>query len=126
MGIIVGRLGCWSHGCCLGRAMGPGWLMLRDARGVERWPSVPAEILFNATMLAVLVVLRRGHRCTGQHFHLYLIAYGIFRFFHEFLRDTPRIAGHLSGYHYLALGLAGFGAAAYFRRKNQPPISAMA
>ena len=37
-------------------------------------------------------------RLPGQHFHLYLIAYGLFRFMHEFMRDTPRLLGMLSGY----------------------------
>lgn len=121
IGVIVGRIGCWWHGCCLGQAVGPGWFTMRDAHGVERLPAVPLEILINAVMLAVLVLLRRRNRCTGQHFHLYLIVYGSFRFFHEFLRDTPRIAGPFSGYHFLALGLLVFGLGAFIHRQKVRP-----
>jgi len=54
----------------------------------------------------------------GQHFHVYLICYGVFRFAHEFLRDTPRIGERLSGYQLLALGVAAFGVAAFLRRRT--------
>ena len=45
----------------------------------------------------------------GQLFHLYLISYGIFRFWHEFHRETPRILGPFSGYHFGALALVALG-----------------
>jgi len=116
VGIILGRIGCWLHGCCLGRACGPSWFTLRDASGVGRWPAVPVEIVFNLAMLACFFVLRQQRRLIGQHFHLYLIAYGLFRFTHEFLRDTPRVAGPISCYQLIALTLAAFGAWAFRRR----------
>ena len=116
VGIILGRVGCWLHGCCLGRACEPAWFTLRDALGVERWPTVPVEIIFNLAMLACFFVLRQQRRLAGQHFHVYLIAYGLFRFTHEFLRDTPRVAGPISGYQLIALSLAAFGAWAFRRR----------
>lgn len=116
VGIILGRIGCWLHGCCLGRVCGPRWLTMSDASGNERWPAVPAEILFNAVALIVILALRRQGRFRGQLFHLYLMAYGLFRFAHEFVRDTPRVAGPVSGYQLIALGVAGFGALAYSRR----------
>ena len=116
LGIAIGRVGCLLHGCCLGRTCGESWFTLRDASGVPRWPAAPVEILFNLVMIAVFFVLRRRSKLAGQHFHIYLISYGLFRFVHEFLRDTPRVEEGLSGYQLLALGLAAFGAAAYVRR----------
>lgn len=120
IGIILGRIGCWLHGCCLGRACESTWLTIRDASGVERWPSVPVEILFNLAILIGFFVLRHQRRLTGQHFHLYLIAYGLFRFTHEFLRDTPRVVGPLSGYQFVALFVAAFGMWAFRRRAASP------
>jgi phosphatidylglycerol:prolipoprotein diacylglycerol transferase len=55
----------------------------------------------------------------AQHFHIYLIAYGIFRFAHEFVRDTPRILGPLSGYQIAALGVAMLGAIGFVLRQRQ-------
>ena len=116
LGIILGRIGCWLHGCCLGRACEPRWFTLRDGQGIERWPAVPVEILFNAAMLAVFLVLRRQRRLTGQHFHVYLMTYGAFRFAHEILRDTPRWGGFVSGYQLISIALVVFGAWAFQRR----------
>ena len=118
VGIAIGRVGCLLHGCCPGRACGESWFTLRDAAGVPRWPAVPVEILFNLVMIAVFYILRRRRKLEGQHFHVYMICYGLFRFAHEFLRDTPRAEAGLSGYHLLALGLAVFGTAAFVRRNR--------
>ena len=111
--IILGRLGCVLHGCCLGRTCDPSWFTTVDAAGAARWPAALVELLFNAAMLRVIVLLRWKRIWPGQHFHLYLIAYGLFRFAHEFLRATPHIAGPFSGYQFaalcvVALGLGGF------------------
>jgi phosphatidylglycerol---prolipoprotein diacylglyceryl transferase len=119
-GIIVGRVGCLLHGCCLGEVCRPAWFALRDAEGVPRWPAVPVEIVFNLVALAIFPLLRRSQILIGQHFHLYLIAYGLFRFAHEFARATPRVVGPLSGYAIAALGTAVFGAIAFARRAGEP------
>jgi len=64
-------------------------------------------------------VLRRKHLLTGQHFHLYLISYGIFRFAHEFMRDTPRVFGGLSGYQIASLAVVALGMIGFERRRRQ-------
>lgn len=117
-GIIIGRFGCLTYGCCLGRVCAPAWYTLKDAAGNPRWPAVPVEILFNVAALIVFYFLRRTHRLAGQHFHLYLMAYGAFRFAHEFLRDTPRVAGTISGYQIAALAVFALGAVGFVRRSH--------
>lgn len=117
LGIILGRIGCLLHGCCLGNICRPAWYTLNDAGGVARWPAVPLEIAFNVLALATFFLLRRAKILPGQHFHLYLIAYGLFRFGHEFVRATPRVIGPLSGYAIAALITAAFGAIAFVRRR---------
>jgi phosphatidylglycerol---prolipoprotein diacylglyceryl transferase len=119
LGIMVGRIGCLMHGCCLGARCEPAWYTLKDREGISRWPAVPVEILFNLGAVIVFFVLRRQNRLKGQHFHLYLIAYGAFRFFHEFLRDTPRVAGSISGYQIAALAVMALGVAGFIHRRNQ-------
>ncbi|HWF17629.1 MAG TPA: prolipoprotein diacylglyceryl transferase family protein [Verrucomicrobiae bacterium] len=119
LGIVLGRVGCLMHGCCLGKECEPAWFTLRDREGIARWPAVPVEIIFNLAAIAGFFFLRRKQRLVGQHFHLYLIAYGAFRFFHEFLRDTPRVAGAISGYQFAALAVMALGVAGFIRRRNQ-------
>ena len=118
-GIMLGRIGCLLHGCCLGRVCHASWYTINDSHGVARWPAVPLEFLFNALMLGVILILRWRRILPGQHFHIYLMAYGIFRFAHEFLRDTPQILGPISGYQIAALGVAGLGAAGFVLRQRQ-------
>lgn len=119
VGIMIGRVGCLINGCCLGRVCEPSWFTMNDAAGVARWPAVPVEILFNAAMLGVVLFLRWKKVLSGQHFHLYLIAYGLFRFAHEIFRDTPQILGPLTGYQLAALAVAALGAYGFIQRRKE-------
>jgi phosphatidylglycerol:prolipoprotein diacylglycerol transferase len=73
---------------------------------------------FNALALAAALLLQKLRLLKGQHFHLYLMAYGVFRFFHEWMRATPRIAPGLSGYQVAALAVIVLGAAGFARRQS--------
>ena len=149
VGIVLGRVGCILNGCCLGRACEPSWFTMNDANGVARWPAALVELLFNALMLGVILMLRgragtplpavvrnvasgahgvtrptNNYVLAGQHFHIYLMAYGLFRFLHEFLRDTPQIVGPISGYQIAALGIFALGAAGFaLRRQTTVPAT---
>jgi phosphatidylglycerol:prolipoprotein diacylglycerol transferase len=118
-GIALGRIGCLVHGCCPGKRCSPAWWTIRDAHGISRWPAVPVEIGFNIAAILVFIGLRRRHLFPGQHFHLYLIGYGCFRFLHEFLRATPRVAGEISGYQIAAIAVAGLGIVGFLRRRHE-------
>ena len=116
LGIGIGRVGCLLHGCCLGERCAPAWWTLRDAQGVARWPAVPLELAFNIAAIVIFLLLRRRGKMRGQHFHLYLIAYGAFRFAHEWMRATPKIAGVISGYQLAALACVVLGVWGFRRR----------
>ena len=119
VGIILGRIGCWFHGCCRGKVCDPAWFTMTDSAGVNRWPSVPLEILFNIAMIALFFLLRRTRKLPGQHFHVYLMAYGGFRFLHEFFREEPKIFGAVSGYQIAALLVATLGVFGFVQRRRQ-------
>jgi len=121
VGIMLGRLGCMLHGCCLGRACAASWFTVNDGHGVARWPAAQAEFMFNLLALGAVLLLRWRRVLPSQHFHLYLIAYGLFRFVHEFWRDTPQILGPLSGYQLVALALVALGSGGFaIRHQSQP------
>jgi phosphatidylglycerol:prolipoprotein diacylglycerol transferase len=117
-GIIIGRIGCWTQGCCQGIECAPAWFTINDAAGHARWPAVPVEILFNLVALAGIYWLHRAKLLPGQHFHLYLMAYGLFRFLHEFVRDEPRALGHFTGYQVAALAVFTLGLVGFVRRQH--------
>ena len=116
--IMLGRVGCVLHGCCLGRVCEASWFTMNDAAGIARWPAAEVEFIFNALMLVIVLIFRWRKVLPGQHFHIYLMAYGSFRFAHEFLRETPQIVGPISGYQIAALGVAALGLWGFVRRRN--------
>jgi phosphatidylglycerol:prolipoprotein diacylglycerol transferase len=80
---------------------------------------VPVEMVFNFGFLVVAgMVLAPRRILAGQHFHLYLISYGLFRLLHETLRDTPRILGPWTGYQFLAAGIVCFGLVRFEQRRR--------
>ncbi len=121
VGIILGRLGCLFHGCCPGSECPPAWYTISDSTGVVRWPAVPVEIVFNVLfILTVVLFLRPRMLLPRQHFHVYLIAYGLFRIAHELVRATPKVYGPLSGYQVAALALVILGVARFWQRRQTP------
>lgn len=126
VGIIFGRIGCLLHGCCRGNECPAAWYSIQDSAGISRWPAVPVEILFNLTFLAVvLLVLRPRRILTGQHFHIYLIAYGLFRLCHEAVRATPKVFGPLSGYQVASIALVILGVVRFGQRRQDANINTL-
>jgi len=115
VGILLGRVGCYLNGCCLGRPVA-GVFAARDMHGIARWPAPFVEGAFQIVILITILLLRRRGLLRDRLFFLYLTAYGLFRFAHEFMRDTPRIVAGLSGYQIIALGMAALGFAMLRRR----------
>jgi phosphatidylglycerol:prolipoprotein diacylglycerol transferase len=111
LGLVVGRIGCVLGGCCPGLPVGGDpWWALVDRAGVARWPAAFAELAANLLFLAWAFAAARKDWVPRNRFHVYLVAYGLFRFAHEFLRDDARWIGPLGGYHAIALATAAFGA----------------
>lgn len=108
LGIGLGRLSCLVHGCCQGRLLAelPQTAFVRTIAdwGATRWPAPVAELFFQIGFLAVSYANRSRPGLRGQHFHVYLISYGLFRMWHEGWRDTPRyFADWVAPYQWLAL-----------------------
>lgn len=108
IGILLGRVGCYLNGCCLGKPTA-GVFAARDMAGTLRWPAPAVEGTFQIVMLITVLLLQRRGLLRDRLFFLYLAAYGLFRFAHEFMRDTPKIAFGLSGYQFIALAMAALG-----------------
>ncbi|MCA1557942.1 MAG: prolipoprotein diacylglyceryl transferase [Acidobacteria bacterium] len=110
LGQSIGRLGCFSAGCCWGKPTGLPWGVHFTEKGHEITGVPIHDDQFNplylhptqlyeagATLLFFffLIWLHRRKRFSGQVILFYAVLYGAARFLIEFVRDDPR--GDIAG-----------------------------
>ncbi|HEU5022344.1 MAG TPA: prolipoprotein diacylglyceryl transferase [Bryobacteraceae bacterium] len=95
LGHGIGRLGCFSAGCCWGKPTSLPWAVTFTSKdtttgvplGVPLHPTQLYEAFAEGIICLILIAqLRRSHR-TGQVIGMYLLLYGMVRFAVEFLRE---------------------------------------
>jgi phosphatidylglycerol:prolipoprotein diacylglycerol transferase len=124
LGIAIGRVGCLLHGCCLGVTCTPSWWTI-EVHGAAHYPAAAGELAFNLLCAMVLWPLARAKVGRGQLFHAYLVAYGLFRFGHEFARDTVRWEMGLSPYQVAAAALVLLGIWRFAVRHREAQVHAL-
>lgn len=115
----VGRIGCLFAGCCHGAAT-DAWYGIYNCRLHAKAVPVPLfESLFLFALLAVL--LRRLFKGGSCILSLYLMIYGVWRFFIEYLRTDDRgatVVSALSPSQFTALILIAAGAIVFVITKK--------
>lgn len=102
IGSAVGRLGCFSNGCCYGETTSVPWAVtftnpLSSAPlGVPLHPTQIYEFFYNIVILGVLWWARKRVKRDGLLFWAYMTLYGLFRFIVEFFRANPDIVMGMS------------------------------
>ncbi len=133
LGHSIGRLGCFTAGCCWGKPTGAAWAVTftnphaaelvgvplnRDLHPTQLYEAIANFLIF----LALLAVCRR-QRFTGQVFAAYAILYGIARGTIEFFRGDPDrtllLDGQLSLMQIVSVALILLGLWLWFR--SRPP-----
>lgn len=102
--VAVGRLACFTAGCCYGRTTSVPW-GVDFGDGLHRHPTQLYESAFHLSAAFVLARLRRRGLLRGQLIKLYIIAYLAYRFLSEYLRPEPALALGLTGYQWACLML---------------------
>jgi phosphatidylglycerol:prolipoprotein diacylglycerol transferase len=133
LGQAIGRLGCFTAGCCYGIGWtGPGAVTFREPdahtlTGVPLdLPLVPTQLLHAAAsflIFIVLVLVYRKKTRPGTVFWLFLVLHGLSRFGLEFLRGDyrgPQIAAGLTVSQIMALAAIGLGAWMLVRNRRTP------
>jgi uncharacterized radical SAM superfamily Fe-S cluster-containing enzyme/prolipoprotein diacylglyceryltransferase len=105
--IGIGRLACFSAGCCYGKATSLPW-GVDFGDGLHRHPTQLYESAFHLTAAAVLWQLQRRGMFRGQLVKLYFLTYFAYRFLTEFIRPEEPLWLGLTGYQWAALVLAPF------------------
>jgi phosphatidylglycerol:prolipoprotein diacylglycerol transferase len=118
--IGIGRIGCLTAGCCRGLPY-DGWCAMRGVDGLPRYPAQLIEIIFQVAIGIFFIIAVKRRWLFGRLFSFYLVAYGIFRFLTEFIRETPKWYGGLSGYQLLSLVMIVLGGAFFLKRTLAPP-----
>ncbi|MCU0641183.1 MAG: prolipoprotein diacylglyceryl transferase [Candidatus Margulisbacteria bacterium] len=104
IGLGIGRLGCWSAGCCSGEIFG-----------------LPTEAVSSAVDISLgLELTRLSKRLpAGKTFALGLISYSAFRFAIEFARHEPKVLGFMTLAQTISLAVFS-GALAYCLGDKKP------
>lgn len=77
------RVGCFLSGCC------GGWEMTLGNFHFH-WPTQAMESLGDFCILGLLLQMEGRDAHPGKRYAVFLVGYGLLRFFVEFLRDTPK------------------------------------
>jgi prolipoprotein diacylglyceryltransferase len=79
------------------------------------------EIILQLSIGILFVLMVKRGLLFGRLFAFYLVAYGLFRFLTEFIRETPKFFGGISGYQILSLMMISVGLAFLLKRTLAPP-----
>lgn len=120
--IGIGRIGCLLAGCCRGLPY-DGALSIAYDDGILRHPAQLYEIVFHFIAGYILLLLWRRQILFGRLFALYLVSYGVFRFFSEFLRETAKPYDGLSAYQLMCVTMVIVGSTALILRSIHQPAS---
>lgn len=93
-GEAVGRIGCFFNGCCYGVATTVPWAIYQA--GAWRHPTQIYSALFALSTFSLLCGVRHKVKFEGDLFRIYLLLFGVGRFFLEFLRERTEIFFGLS------------------------------
>ncbi|MCD6228047.1 MAG: prolipoprotein diacylglyceryl transferase [Candidatus Omnitrophica bacterium] len=117
LGHAIGRIGCFSYGCCYGKPTSS-WIGIKfppsSPAGSLGTKVIPTQLISSLALLCIFLVLwskRKKTSFKGEIFSLYFILYGIFRFIIEFYRGDPRsYLGKFSMFQIISLGMIVIGA----------------
>ena len=107
--VAIGRLSCFSAGCCYGTPTSLPWgvrFQLADGGLLPRHPTQLYESAFHLAMALLMTTLLRRGIWRGQMVKFYIVAYLLYRWLTEFIRPEPLVWGGLTGYQWFAMVVA--------------------
>jgi phosphatidylglycerol---prolipoprotein diacylglyceryl transferase len=137
LGHSIGRIGCFTAGCCYGKVTHHFWGVTFTSDFANQNAGTPLNIPLEPTQLfeaavefanfLFLMWLLKRRKFDGQVFASFLMLYGIARFFLEYLRDDPGrgtvFGGAMSGTQLIAIGLVVSGALIWWRKSGPKAVA---
>ncbi|MCL2652147.1 MAG: prolipoprotein diacylglyceryl transferase [Candidatus Azobacteroides sp.] len=103
LGVAIGRLGCFFNGCCYGKPTNLPW-GVNFGDGIMRHPT---QLYESAFMLLMFFVLKFGFKKQeikpGFLFNFLMLAYFIFRFLVEFIREERVAVFHFTYFQLISI-----------------------
>jgi phosphatidylglycerol:prolipoprotein diacylglycerol transferase len=99
LGLFFGRLGNFINGELFGKPSDMPWAMIFPQGGnIPRHPSQLYEAFFEGLVLFIILwFYKERKKREGDVFALFLMLYGVFRFFCEFFREPDLQVGYIMG-----------------------------
>jgi phosphatidylglycerol---prolipoprotein diacylglyceryl transferase len=140
LGHAIGRIGCFSAGCCYGKPTTHFWgvtftnpLAASLVGTPLNVPLQPTQLFESAVELAnffILMWVLKRRKFEGQVFGLYLMLYGVARYFLEFIRDDPGrgsvFGGVMTGTQLISIFLVIGGGIIWWLRPGMKAVAAHA
>jgi phosphatidylglycerol:prolipoprotein diacylglycerol transferase len=137
LGHGIGRLGCFSAGCCWGKPTAAAWGVtftdpyaaqtIGTPLGTALHPTQLYEATAEFTILAFLLWLDRRQKFSGQIFATYFMLYGVARFTIEFFRGDPGrtmlFDGRVSLMQVVSLLMVALGVWIWLKRPAAPALA---
>ncbi|HWR17794.1 MAG TPA: prolipoprotein diacylglyceryl transferase [Terriglobales bacterium] len=134
LGHAIGRIGCFSAGCCYGKHTDAWWgvtftnALANQISGTPlNVPLVPTQLIESVVELLnffILLLLIRNKKFEGQVIGSYLFLYGVARYFIEFVRDDPErgsmFGGAMTGTQFISICLVIAGGILWMKRTKAP------
>ena len=131
LGHGIGRLGCFSAGCCYGRETHVPWAvtftnplakaLVGTPLNVPLHPTQLYEFATEVALFFLLLWLWKHKQFSGQVFGAYAFLYGVARFVLEFYRDDPGrgsvFGGAMSLTQLISICMVVFGGLMWLRRR---------
>jgi phosphatidylglycerol:prolipoprotein diacylglycerol transferase len=133
LGHAIGRIGCFSAGCCYGKPTSLPWGVVFSNPMAKEISGTPLGVRLHPTQLYessielanffILAWLIKHKKSDGQVIGAYMFLYGIARFFLEFVRGDPErgslFGGALTGTQFISILLVIAGGALWLRRTKK-------
>jgi phosphatidylglycerol:prolipoprotein diacylglycerol transferase len=134
LGHAIGRLGCFSAGCCFGKPTSLPWgvtftsplaqAISGTPLGIRLQPTQLYESIIELVNFFLLAWLLRHRKTPGQVIGAYLFLYGFARYFLEFLRDDPDrglvFGGTMTAVQLISIFMVIAGGLLWMRRQKAP------